>query len=467
MSNLKQSGLVLTTIFCEFFSYFGIRALLILYLVKHLNFSDASAYSLFGGFTALIFLTPIVGGYIADRFLGFYRSVMMGVILIIMGEVLLMLPGTVAFYSALSLLVVGLGFFKTNAICLYQQYLNDTQSKNSALSIYYVALNLGGSLGPLVNGFVMEYYGYEWAFLLAAIMMLLGLLALKLVQKKPLPKLQYKNIYMMLFSVIVSAALIGVVLYESWSGYLVLLATIVALIGCGVIFKGCGKRQRRKLLMIFVLTLLSTVYWIFDQQGGSSVMLFISRNVDKGWLPTASFSGVSSLGAVLLGLLLAWFWQRSKKRGGELRSSLKLLIGFVFLGSGFALLVWGAKMAMMGGDCSWVYPLLGLALISMGELFTDPVIVSEIAQNAPSKNLGFLTGVYFLFVGAVANYSAGWVAQLTAVSKTALSKTNLQIVAKHYATGFEWMLLAVLAASFGVLLLSFYSVIRDKKECLR
>lgn len=454
MKKLKQSGLILSTIVCEFFSYFGIRALLILYLSQKLNFSDHHAYALFGAFTALIFLTPIAGGYLADRYLGFYRSVFIGAVLIILGEFCLVGLHGLGFYVALALLVLGLGFFKTNAICLYQQCLKPGQSKNSAMSIYYVALNTGGSLGPIINGFVAEAWGFEWAFILATLVMILGLLSLRMAQSPvDQPKLSRGQAAYIFGGLLIAIILTTVVLYKLWAGYLVLIAVIIAMIGAVVIYQRTplAKKQMRYLLL---LTLLSTVYWVLDQQGGSSVMLFISRSVDRAGIPTASFSGMSSLGTIIFGLLLAWVWQRLARTKRDFSSAWKLLIGFVFLGAGFAFLTGGALLAVKSGQCSWIFPMAGLAFISMGELFTDPVIISEIAQSMPLKNLGFFTGMYFLFVGAVANYAAGWLAQVTAISKKVLATLSQTQVAEVYSRGFMWMLVSVGVALLLVVVLA-------------
>lgn len=426
----RRENFILITIICEFFSYFGLRSLLVLYCSQRLHFSDSANYALFGAFTALIFLTPIAGGYLADRVFGFYRCVLLGASLIITGELMLLFANH-GFYWGLSMLILGMGFFKTNAICLYQQNVN-RERQGGAMMIYYIALNIGGALGPLVSGFVALSYGYPSAFFVSMVVMVVGVFSLLLSNPRAMV-FDFRRIVFALILLLILAfavVLIRFILIDGFAGAVLLIVGGIAFIMALSIYCRCDLSTRRSLRRMFYLTLFSTVYWVFDQQGGSSVMLFMAREVSPGALPPASVSGLGTLATVVFGVF--WLVITKHRRFNDLNASLKLGLGFVLLLSGFVLLTLAADLARFDRYASVLYPLCALMLIGMGELFTDPVIITEMKRVVPKRSLGFFTGFYFLFVGAIANYLAGDMAKASAVSGSV--KNNLAIAARYFSS---------------------------------
>ena len=181
--NIKEfyrgPGIIISTVMWEFFSVYGLRALLIFYLTQKLGFSDEKSFQIYASYITLIWLSPLIGSWIAENYLGFRNSVYLGCILIILGHIVISLPEKSSLYAGFALLIAGIGFFKTNAICLISTYYQKEPEKlSSSMILYYVGANIGATLGPIVCGYLQAYYGYQTAFAFAAFGMTFGLLIL-------------------------------------------------------------------------------------------------------------------------------------------------------------------------------------------------------------------------------------------------------------------------------------------------
>lgn len=280
---------VLAAVLWEFFSYYGVRALLILYLTQKLVFSDDHAYALYGSFTALIYVSPIIGGWFADRFIGYKRATYIGCSLIILGHLCLKLSAPMSLFFGLALLVWGIGFFKSNAICLIGDcYGDDPKEKASGFALYYVAGNIGGTIGPILTALAMKYYGYSSAFSIAAFGMSLGILMLWLGRNKLKgigevvdAKAAKSSFNLVTLLSIGLAVLVFAYLLKMTAALYVLIAiSLVAIYMTFQIVRHTDHDTMKRLLLILILSLFATLFWVFDQQGGSSINLFISRNIN-------------------------------------------------------------------------------------------------------------------------------------------------------------------------------------------
>jgi POT family proton-dependent oligopeptide transporter len=453
---------IIGTVMWEFFSYFGMKALLILYLTQNLLFTDKSAFNLYGAYISLIFVTPIIGGYLADRYLGFKNSIIIGSILIVLGHFCLGFPGSTSMYMGLSLLVVGIGFFKTNAICMIGQYFaKDPARRSSVYAMYYVGANIGGTLGPFVCALLAHYYGWHVGFACAGVGMAVGLTTLMLGRQylEGIGEAPTRQTLLMVATfwvpgIVLILVLVDSVLRYDLAGYLLTCVGVIAFLIASSVYKKCDKPTQRSLWWILVLALFGMGFWAFDQQGGSSVSLFILRDIDKllplslgHWhavlhVPTAMFQSLSNLSVIIFGPFVAFAWMFLAKRNIVPRASFKLCIGLLILTVGFMLMFLGARIAAHSGQAPMGWVVSGLVLIGVAEMFVDPVVLAKISQDAPMHSQGMLTGMYYLFVGAFANYGSAQIAKLSAFSAVVKGVSGAEHAALGYMHTFGYVAVA-------------------------
>jgi POT family proton-dependent oligopeptide transporter len=415
----------------------------------------------------LIFLCPILGGYLADRYLGLKKSVLLGALLVFTGQIILATDLSQSLYAGLSFLVLGVGFFKTNAICLFQQSFKGQRIGNSITSIYYVAANIGGCLGPILCAYAANSYGYQAAFAVSAVMMLVGIIALLLANSSLTNNIEATvrplNPIVLIGGVLIAFFIIDKVINAQWTGYLLTLIGMVAAVLSYRLFRISDKVVRKLLLNVLILTLFATIFWIFDQQSGSSINLFVLRSINRDGIPAGAFQGIGSFVIVIFGLFMTYYWQRLAQRNIVPNASLKVTVGLILLALGLFMISIGARSAQLYGTASMLYPILGLSLVSMGELFIDPVIMSEINTRLPKNSVGFLTGMYMLFVGCFANYFAGRLAVTTAVSPSVINEPK--VMAGIYNTVYQNM--TYVAVMLSVALISYYLITKLRKPIER
>ena len=424
----------------ERFSYYGMRALLILYLTKHFLFGDDRAYLIYGAYTALVYITPVIGGYLADRFLGQRKAVLFGGILLTIGHFLMGFEGEggadsaylAFFYLALAFIVVGSGFLKANiSVIVGQLYPRDDARRDPAFTIFYMGINLGAALGALICGFLGETYGWRYGFGAAGVGMLLGLIVF--VGFKPLlmgkgepvdpAKLRRRVAGLPLEMLIYAGAVAGVLLV--WSllqapdtvGYI--LGAFGALAAGYVIFTAVtklNKVDRDRIFAALFLIALQPLFWALFEQAGSSLNLYTDRNVDREMLgftvPASVFQSINAIYIVLLGPLFAGLWITLARRKMEPSAPAKFGIALLQLGLGFLVLVAGALAAGTGNATPVIFIFLIYLLHTTGELCLSPVGLSAMTRLAPASMLSLIMGVWFL-ASAAGNYIAGLIASMT------------------------------------------------------
>lgn len=433
---------VIATVVWEFFSYYGMSALLILYLTGALHFSDQYSYAIFGTFTSLVYLTPIIGGWLADNYLGNRISIILGATLIMLGHFTLAFTKLWSLYLGLSFLICGMGFFKSSAICLIGEYYEDPVKRSSAFITYYLGGNIGSALAPIVCGYAAAKYGWDYGFAIAGAGMLCGLLILLKFRKylynmgnphlsffKSSQKLNKKIIFIYLALVLSMLMATILTIIKLWGGYVLSATVLISLFMLGNIYLKCDpekeKKQRQGLRLSLILTLFGVLFWVFGQQGASSISLFIDRFVDRNLLihlgsfnyqyliPTPMFQTINPTGIVVFGLFTGWCLKKLSARHVTINSITQVIFGVTLITVGFLLFSLGAKAAEVI-KISMYWAILGMTLISIAEIFIDPVIIAVISETAPAKSLSTLTAIYYLFTGAVGNYLAALVAKLTA-----------------------------------------------------
>lgn len=440
----------------EYFSFYGMRALLILYLTHQLGFNDSHAINLFSAYASLVYVTPILGGWLADRLLGNRMAVMTGALLMTLGHVVLGIESdsTWSLYLALAIIICGYGLFKSNISCLLGElYELDDPRRDGGFSLLYAAGNIGSIAAPIACGLVAQWYGWHIGFALAGVGMFIGLMVFlsgsrhfQHTQGVNKPALRAVKFALptwgwLLLMLCVAPVFFTLLLENNWSGYLL---AVVCLLAAAIVARIMMRfpQQRRALWQIVLLMLTGTLFWVLAQQGGSSISLFIDHFVNRHWLnievPTALFQSVNAIAVMAAGVVLAWLARPEGSISSTLRVWLKFAFGLVLMGAGFLLLSLNAHGAQLHGQASMGMMIAGLALMGFAELFIDPVAMAQITRlNLPGVT-GVLTGIYMLATGSVANWLAGVVAQKTTESQ--ISESAIDAYGRFFSQMGEWTL---------------------------
>jgi POT family proton-dependent oligopeptide transporter len=425
----------------ERFSYYGMRALLTLYLVKHWLYSDGSANLIYGAYTSLVYVTPVLGGWLADRYLGQRKAVVFGAVLLTLGHFFMAFEGDGSgygndptlnvFWLALALIIVGSGFLKANiSVLVGQLYTRTDIRRDSAYTIFYMGINLGATCGVLIAAFLGETVSWALGFGLAGVGMLLGLVVfvagkslLKGNGESPVPaKLKQKiagiSFEWLLYGVGVAG--VGVIWlliqYQSLVGGILLLSGIVLL--AYVLFEAfkLDKDARDRVFAMIFLILLMPLFWGLFEQAGGSLNLFTDRHVDRGSVPTTFFQSINSIYIILLGPVFVGIWQFLARRGIEPSTPAKMGLGIVQMGLAFVVMVWGAEtfnVTNAAGES--LMPVLFLfifyLLATTGELCLSPVGLSAI-NRLSARHMASLMMAAFFFGTAGGNYVAGFMGSL-------------------------------------------------------
>jgi proton-dependent oligopeptide transporter, POT family len=428
-------GLLFVTEMWERFSYYGMRAILVLYLVNALHWDVSRAASLYGTYTMAVYLTPLVGGYLADRWIGTRRSLVIGGIIIAAGHFTLAFPGLTAFYAGLALIVVGTGFFKSNVSTqVGQMYRQGDPRRDSAFTIFYIGINVGAALGPAVCGTLAQSdrFGWHWGFAAAGVGMVLGLIAYLLGREKYLPGIGHRGARSAARDAVllesggatalhgVTGAAVGIVLGLALGGASALPIVVGAAVGAtfGVTILGTHGDERRRVAALFIMVFFVIFFWAAYEQAGSSMNLFADKNTDLSvgsfQIKSSWFQSVNPVFIILFGIVFSWLWQELGRRGKEPSTPLKMALGLFLLGVGFLFLVAGGRRADAGVLVSPMWLVLAYLFHTFGELCLSPVGLSYVTKLAPARFASLLMGAWLL-ANAAANKIAGALAGLTPV----------------------------------------------------
>ena len=416
----------------ERFSYYGMRALLILYLTKHWEFTDATSYLIYGAYTSLVYIMPVFGGMLADQILGSKKAVTYGAILLVFGHLGMTVESNEQiFYLSLALIVSGVGFLKPNISTMVGVlYEEGDPRRDSGFTIFYMGINIGAFTATLLCGYLGEEIGWAYGFGAAGIGMLLGLFIF-LWGQKYLEGLAEppSNKYM---------TKVNGISYENWayiSGVVMVLITwflvqnsqLVGQLlgGFGVIFIGawllyallkCAPEERDRLIVVGILILFSLIFWALFEQAGSSLNILTDRGVDRvifGWeVPASMFQSLNAGFIFTIAPLFALLWIALAKRNMEPSTPIKFSIGIVLVGLGFLALVYGMNSSE-GLQTGVIWIVLIYLLHTLGELCLSPVGLSSVTKLSPQRIVGFMMGMWF-FASAAGNYVASLIAKGTA-----------------------------------------------------
>ncbi len=432
-------GLLFVVEMWERFSYYGMRALLVLYLVNALQWRTADAAALYGTYTSLVYLTPLIGGFLADKLLGTRGAMVLGAIIISAGHFALALPGMTPFYAGLGLIIIGTGFFKPNVSTqVGQMYRPGDPRRDAGFTIFYMGVNTGAAIGPLVCGYLAqsERFGWHWGFAAAGVGMVLGLLTYLWGRERYMPGIGLRRVpppqaaagapggapagtpTRTLALDAAGGALAGAALgglASSWGLQQVVMGGVVGA-ALAVTVLGTHGDERRRVLAIFLTAFFVVFFWAAYEQAGSSMNLFADKFTDLtvlGWaFPSSWFQSVNAIFIVMFGPLFAALWVGLARRGREPSTPLKMVLGLALLGVGFLFLVVGGGRADGGVKVSPVWLVLAYAFHTFGELCLSPVGLSYVTKIAPVRFASLLMGAWYL-ANAAANKLAGALAAYT------------------------------------------------------
>jgi POT family proton-dependent oligopeptide transporter len=424
----------------ERFNYYGMRAILVLFMTKALLFDKVFASNLYGSYTSLIYLTPLLGGYIADRYWGNRRSIIAGGIVMAIGEFVLFFCGTfyasspdmamILFFTGLGLMIAGNGFFKPNISSMVGQlYPKADKRIDSAYTIFYMGINTGGALGPFVCGFFGDTGNpadFRWAFLAGGIGMLISVITLYVLNNKYVlapdksiigltpegaPKKLLKPLNIVLILALISVTTIGLLYIDAkvvnYLFYL-LIASIILIAGIIYSDKSLSAIEKTRVSVIFSVSFFVIFFWSAFEQAGASLTFFAEEQTqrDLGFfkVPSSFFQSLNSIFVVSLAPVFAWLWLKMGKR--EPASPFKMAIGLFLLAIGYLWIAFGVKDVQANVKVSMIW-LTGMYMMhSMGELCLSPIGLSLVNKLAPLKFGSLLMAVWFT-ANAFANKLAG------------------------------------------------------------
>ncbi|MCX6212585.1 MAG: peptide MFS transporter [Bacteroidetes bacterium] len=468
----------------ERFNYYGMRAILVLFLTKALLFDKVFASQVYGSYTGLIYITPLLGGYIADRYWGNNRSIIAGGLVMAIGEFVLFFCGHFyenaglampLFYIGMGCMIAGNGFFKPNISSLVGQLYNKGDKKiDSAYTIFYMGINTGGAIGPFVCGFFGDTGksgDFKWAFFAGGVAMLLSVVTQILFQKKYLrdpegkllgeapadaPKWFQKIPVMILFLLGLSLIMIALVYIDvkvvSYLFYL-LLACILLIAFIVFTDKSLGSIEKQKVSVIFVVSFFVVFFWSAFEQAGASLTFFAEEQTQRnvGWftVPSSFFQSLNSLFVVTLAPLMAWLWIKLGKH--EPSSPYKMAAGLFLLALGYLWIATGVDGVGPGIKVSMIW-LIGMYMMhTFGELCLSPIGLSLVNKLAPIKFASLLMAVWFT-ANAFANKLAGVFSALYPENGKHTSFAGYQITNLH-----EFFMFFVFMAGIASIVLFFLS----------
>jgi POT family proton-dependent oligopeptide transporter len=371
----------------ERFSFYGMRAILVLYMVKAIGFAKDEAIHVYGNSTALIYLTPLLGGYLADRFFGYRRAILFGGVVMAAGQFCLSVGTLPFFWAGIALLIVGNGFFKPNiSTVVGTLYDEGDPRRDRGFTIFYMGINLGALLSPIVCGQLLgenPAFGFAWGFRAAGVGMIIGSITFAVGQR--------------------------------WLGTRGLAPRRLPAAKRGpeeraAVSAPLTKVERQRVAALFIVIVFVILFWMAFEQAGSTMTLFADESTERhifGFEAKASlFQAINPVLILLLAPLTSLVWGFLGRAHREPSTPMKMVLGLTFLGCGFVPLIAAASIAGANGRASWAWLVAAYFLHTVGELCLSPIGLSLVTKLAPKKYASLLMGSWFL-ANVVGNFLVG------------------------------------------------------------
>lgn len=474
----------------ERFSFYGMKYLLLLYLTKYHLFTDAEGLEVLGGYAALVYAMPVIGGLLADRYLGMRKSVMFGGLLLVAGHLGMAVEGEQArmigdsiqrdgqalqvFYASLALIVIGVGFLKPNISTIVGKlYSKDDPRRDSGFTIFYMGINLGSFSATLLCGYLGETYGWSYGFGAAGIGMLLGLATFiygqrylaglaeppeggKLNERTAIGLSKEHTIYAS--SLLAVAVVWQMLQLHAAVGLLLNTPSLVVLAGLSwFIVTRCNAVERSRMIVLIVLTMSTVVFWALFEQSAASMTLFADRVMDREvfglTLTTSQYGALKSMFIFMFAPFFAWLWTVLGSRGLEPSTPVKFALGIAQAGLGFGALMIGAANPDQAGLVCGYWMALAYVLHTCGELCLSPVGLSAVTKLAVPSVVGVMMGSWFLAT-AYSEFVAAQLAKIAALKTSGGNITDTAAALTSYGDLFTSLFWLGLGAGALMLLLS-------------
>ncbi|MGI4835755.1 MAG: peptide MFS transporter [Janthinobacterium lividum] len=483
-SHPKGLYLLFATEMWERFSYYGMRAVLVLFLIDAMRMDKAFASKFYGGYTSLIYLTPLIGAYISDRYWGNRRSILTGGLLMALGQFTLFFSASNyggiqdhplshwLLYLGLGTMIIGNGFFKPNISSMVGTlYRPDDKRKDAAYTIFYLGINLGSLIGNTITSTVGDTghpSDFRWAFLACGIAMTLGTLIFNWGKEKylytpdgnpvgntPAGSTLIKGLFVLLPVLLV--LVLGILYLDSTSLPIIAPLLGLAVVGIALLIftdKSLTKSDLQGVLVIFVVSFFVVFFWAAFEQAPASLTFFAKDSMDRTLfgheLPPSIFQNLNAFFVVTGAPLMALVWTALGKRGIEPPSPVKMALGLGLLAVGYLFMCFGVKALQPGVKVSMFFLVAMYFFHSYGELFLSPIGLSLVNKLAPVKFASLLMGVWFL-ANAGANYLAGYMSSLYPDLKSTAPKPVL--LGFHIDNLYDFFLIFVVSAAIAAAIL--------------
>lgn len=450
----------------ERFSYYGMRALLVLFLTSYMGFEDKNAYIIYSLFAAICYTFPIFGGMLADKIMGFKNMVFIGGIIIVLGHIVMSLSGD-SLYSifwGLSLIAVGTGLFKGNITNLLGAcYKNDDNTRGQGFTIFYVGVNLGGFISSISCGYVGQFYGWHYGFGLAAIGMICGLLLfvkfqyiLKEVGTAPNPALMERKVMgLKPFHIVLICGIFASILCSVALVYSGMLTDILKYFGIIIlayylhILYKADPAVRSNLFIIAIMIAILMVFFALEMQLGSLINLFTDRNIDKNVfgvnIPASVSQAINPMCIIIIGFIVSFI------SSNKILDTVKIVISIFAMALCFFILYIGCENAGENGQINYLYLICGIAMMSLGEVLIAPIVQSYVALLAPQNLKGLIIGMMMLAL-AFSNLAGIVISEFMSVPSTGGGVDILESL-EIYKSGF--LKIAIFQLYIGIALIPF------------
>ena len=449
----------------ERFGYYTLQTIFVLYVSHALYFSDHKAYLLMGAFSALQYITPVLGGHLADRYLGFQRAILIGGSLLALGYLIIVLPQLKFFLFGLCILILGNGFFKPNVSSIVGTlYSKDDPKRDSGFTLFYMGINIGSLIPPLFLGPLVQAYGWGAAFLLATVGMVISTILFfwgrkylhvcsdmptdSILNNKP----KRDQFYMLLgIGILLAIFICSLFLHlAKYSNIVLIIASVLIIVWILKVILSLHGTDRKHMLVALILIIISIGFWAIYVQSWSSLMLFADRNMSPQFLGMkidAEFTqSFNPFFIIVLSPLLSLLWPRLYKSRLNPSYPMKFALAIFSMGAGFLILALGVKWFSHNGLSSPWWLVWSYFLQTIGELVLSPIGLAMITALTPQKYVGMMMGIWFLALAA-AFAIGGELATIADVPKNVSILVSQHIYTKAF---FEF---AYLGLALGILAL--------------
>lgn len=431
----KALFLLFFTEMWERFSFYGMKALLMLYMTKVLfkayNNGDELAQGVAAAYLSLVYVMPFFGGMVADKILGFRKSIVLGGLLMALGHFVLAIPNDTSFYLGLSFMIMGNGFFKPNISSFVGKFYEENDIRRDAgFSIFYMGINIGALLGSTLCGYLGQSVSWHLGFGLAGVFMVLGVINFiafkKILQDKgysPIPDtlskptslgLSIENI-IYLGSFLLVPLFLYLVRNNEILDYIINPLGIIALLYLIYLAFKEKKQEREKLLVALIMIFVSIMFWAFFEQGGTTLNLYTDRNVNRHGLDSAMLNNaVNPFWIILMAPILGALWQFLGKKNFEPSIPVKFGLGFLQIALGYFMFIIGGIVGSSTGMVPIFYYIAGYFFLSTAELCVSPIGLSMVTKLSPKNIVGMMMGTWFLAT-AYGQFMAGKVGKMMAI----------------------------------------------------